>query len=99
MKTTNDDVPIIKIDDRLALNKYDVDEKAHITVNYDICKPCDHKACLFACPAVCYVLESEQVKFRYEGCLECGTCRIICDKGAITWDYPRGGFGILFRYG
>ncbi|HOV79032.1 MAG TPA: hypothetical protein PK728_02920, partial [Bacillota bacterium] len=43
--------------------------------------------------------ESE-ISFDYAGCLECGTCRAVCPKkGAIDWRYPRGGFGINYRYG
>ena len=30
-------------------------------------------------------------------CLECGTCLIICEKGALDWKYPRGGFGVRYR--
>ena len=33
----------------------------------------------------------------YETCLECGACPIICDRGSITWSYPRGGYGVCFR--
>ncbi|NPV74148.1 MAG: ferredoxin family protein, partial [Pelotomaculum sp.] len=41
-----------------------------------------------------------EVNFDYAGCLECGTCRAVCPKeGAIAWGYPRGGFGVSFRYG
>jgi ferredoxin like protein len=39
------------------------------------------------------------VTFSYEGCLECGSCRISCPQGAIHWVYPRGGFGICYQYG
>jgi ferredoxin like protein len=35
-----------------------------------------------------------------DGCLECGTCRIICQgNNNLEWDYPRGGFGISFKFG
>jgi ferredoxin like protein len=30
-------------------------------------------------------------------CLECGTCLLVCDKGALDWNYPKGGFGVRFR--
>ncbi|TIR85727.1 MAG: ferredoxin family protein, partial [Mesorhizobium sp.] len=27
-------------------------------------------------------------------------CRILCEKGGdIEWNYPRGGFGVLFKFG
>jgi ferredoxin like protein len=36
--------------------------------------------------------------FVYDGCLECGTCYIVCHKKAFTrWRYPRGGFGVAYR--
>jgi ferredoxin like protein len=35
----------------------------------------------------------------YAGCLECGTCRIVCFKKAIAWNHPEGGFGVEYRYG
>jgi len=36
----------------------------------------------------------------YAGCLECGTCRVVCnDKGIVKWEYPKGTFGVNFRYG
>jgi ferredoxin like protein len=35
-----------------------------------------------------------------DGCLECGSCRIICsDHLNVDWEYPRGGHGILFKFG
>jgi ferredoxin like protein len=35
-----------------------------------------------------------------DGCLECGTCRVICTEYRnVEWEYPRGGFGILFKFG
>ncbi|MCX5998444.1 MAG: hypothetical protein NTU41_02335 [Chloroflexi bacterium] len=50
-------------------------------------------------PAECFKLREGKVGFAYEGCLECGSCRIVCDKSAIEWSYPRGGFGISFEFG
>jgi ferredoxin like protein len=35
-----------------------------------------------------------------DGCLECGTCRVICSEHTnVEWEYPRGGYGILFKFG
>ena len=35
-----------------------------------------------------------------DGCLECGSCRIICNEHFnVDWEYPRGGHGILFKFG
>jgi len=90
----------VKVEDKLALNKFDIDREVHIRVDEAKCRSCDLKPCLYACPAECYVLRAEgHVTFSYEGCLECGSCRFSCDKGAIYWVNPRGGFGICYQYG
>lgn len=91
----------MNIEDKLFRNRYKVDqERPHITVNKDLCKDCESHFCLFCCPVQNYMLDEEgNLSFSWVGCVECGACRIACDRGAITWDYPRGGFGICFRYG
>ena len=89
----------VTIEDKLAVNKYDVDRDVHITVDEGICQVCDENYCLYACPADCYKVIDGHVTFSYEGCLECGSCRIACDKGAIEWNLPRGGLGICYEYG
>ena len=81
------------------LTSYRIDEEPHITVNREACQACIHRACTFTCPARCYQWNEDRARidFAYEACLECGTCLIICDKGALKWNYPRGGFGVRFR--
>jgi len=89
-----------KLENKLAVNKYDVDRDVHITINEDMCKGCSLHPCLYICPAQCYKQASDgHIIFSYEGCLECGSCRIACDYGAINWSLPRGGFGICYEYG
>ena len=87
------------VDDIFDLVSYRVHPEAHIKVNRDMCQQCAHKACTFACPARCYLWNAERgrIDFAYEPCLECGTCLLICDKGALEWNYPKGGFGVHFR--
>ncbi|QNB47650.1 ferredoxin family protein [Thermanaerosceptrum fracticalcis] len=92
----------LSIEERLGFNKFNVDDdEAHITINKEICRTCTEKPCLYACPALLYNLnEAGEMTFDYAGCLECGTCRVVCQKqGAIQWNYPRGIFGVQFRYG
>jgi ferredoxin like protein len=86
-------------DDIFELVSYDIDEEAHIRVNNEVCRQCPHRACTFVCPARCYQWNEERgrVDFAYESCLECGTCLITCDRGALDWKYPRGGFGVRYR--
>ena len=87
------------VEDKLAVNKYDVDNDVHIKVKEDLCTACENHHCLYVCPADCYKLTDGHITFSYRGCLECGSCQIACDKGAIEWILPRGGLGICFVYG
>jgi ferredoxin like protein len=89
----------ISIEDKLAVNKYDVDREVHIRIREDICLACREHPCLYICPAGCFKLSGEHITFSYEGCLECGSCRILCEQGAIDWTLPRPGFGICYEYG
>lgn len=89
----------MKIDDKLALNVFHVDKEPHIKIDAEKCRKCPHKLCTYVCPVENYTINGDNnVAFAWEGCLECGTCRIVCDQGAITWEYPRGGYGISYRF-
>lgn len=86
----------------LSLNKFVVDEEEpHIVLDKNICAQCRSKPCLVVCPAVLYKLDKNgDITFDYAGCLECGTCRVMCrDRGIVKWEYPRGTFGVSYRYG
>lgn len=85
----------------LGYNSFEVDEEeAHIVLNKEICASCQDKPCVKVCPAGLYTIKNGEVNFDYAGCLECGTCRLVCTKKGIqSWQYPRGTFGIAFRCG
>jgi len=87
----------LNIEDRISLLRFRIGENAHIKVDKEICKECNEKVCLVVCPAGCYKLRNGEIEFMYEGCLECGSCRIVCKKGAVQWNYPSGGYGVCFR--
>ncbi|MCL4440145.1 MAG: ferredoxin [Firmicutes bacterium] len=90
---------MVDISQRLKFSRYRLDRQAHIEVDYVKCRRCTHRACLTACPAQCYLAHAENgVLFNYEGCLECGTCYVICDLGALKWNYPKGGCGVNYRF-
>ena len=89
----------IKLEDKLAVNKYEIDRDVHIEIKEDICNKCTSHACVYICPAGCYKLSDLRVTFSYEGCLECGSCVIACDNGAVIWKLPRAGLGISYQYG
>lgn len=94
----------IKVEEKLYQNRYVVDEgQPHIRIlDPKVCaESCDSQPCTFCCPAGCYLKTEEGgVNLLTDGCLECGTCRVICqDQGNIAWEYPRGGFGIQYKFG
>jgi ferredoxin like protein len=88
-----------KLEDKLAVNKYDIDRDVHIKFNESACEKCKAHPCLYVCPAGCFKLTEGHIIFSFEGCLECGSCRISCGEGAIEWTLPRPGFGICYEYG
>ena len=89
----------MRVESRLYTLLYQVDRQRHITVNSEICANCKEQWCTFVCPAECFSMVEGKVEFAYDGCLECGSCRQVCEKKAIDWKYPRGGYGVGFRYG
>jgi ferredoxin like protein len=91
----------MEIEAKLGLNVFKIDTEPHIIIDQGICQEqCVVRVCLHICPAELYSLNQEgEVQVDYEGCLECGTCLIACDHGALAWHYPRPGFGVQYRFG
>jgi ferredoxin like protein len=91
----------MSFDDRMDTVVFDVSHKAHIVVDSEVCRSCTTAACVHACPAKLFVPKSDGgILFNYEQCFECGTCYLVCNKeGAISWSYPEGGHGVVFRHG
>lgn len=54
-----------------------------------------------SCPAGLFSLTPEgELRVDFRGCLECGTCRLLCDEKTLQqWRYPTSGFGIIYRFG
>ncbi len=91
---------MMKIEDRLSLLNYKIDKSyAHITVNPSICETCPDHFCTFACPAKCYTLIDEKLNFKYEDCVECGTCDTACSHGSVAWTNTKGGHGVKYKFG
>jgi len=93
------------VEEKLDLTKFTTDQNyEHITINPEICKSkCTTYQCVYGCPASCYQFtESEEapgpVTLDIVGCLECGTCKLVCPHGSVDWHYPKGGFGVEFKH-
>ncbi len=92
----------LSIEDKLATTHFEVDDTAHIRIkDQKLCQKCEKKPCQKACPAKLYEWneEAQEMMYNYEGCLECGTCLLICPHDNILWSYPKGAKGVVYRFG
>ena len=95
-------LPDVYVDDLLMTLKYFIDEdEAHLWIkDHDVCRRCEHKPCLYFCPASVYNLGNDgRIQVAYQSCVECGSCRIGCPYKNIGWKWPRGGFGVAYKFG
>jgi ferredoxin like protein len=90
----------LSVEDRLFKTRFKADTEAHLVVDIAVCKTCTHKACTYVCPVQNYTINDDNdVIVSWEGCLECGACRVACTPGGVTWKYPNGGMGVCLRQG
>lgn len=91
------------VKDKLYTNRFKPDDRSHLIIkDHDIClTECEEKWCTRFCPAEVYEWgeDVQKILVGYEGCVECGTCRIGCPYINIEWLNPRGGFGVVWRFG
>ncbi len=91
-----------RVEEKLYQNRYLVDAgRPHILVAPHDVPSAALVSLTRLCPAGCYSLNGKgQVEVTPDGCLECGTCRVLAEpSGDISWSYPRGGYGVLFKFG
>ncbi|MEO3990945.1 ferredoxin family protein [Pseudocitrobacter cyperus] len=91
----------VNVDIKLGVNKFYIDEgNPHIILNEKI-NPDLFKQLMMACPAGLYRRDDKgQFLFDYAGCLECGTCRVLCGESILSkWEYPVGSMGVEYRFG
>ena len=91
------------VEELLFLDQFEVDHgNPHIKIiDQNNCLRCEKKQCTVACPCGCWTKDEKKiVAVNPDGCLECGTCRIICNEyNNVSWRWPRGGFGVRYRCG
>lgn len=101
MSTVN--INTVNVDAKLSIDKFYVDEEeAHIVLNQRAeTDPDEYRKLMLACPADLYKRDDQgRIQFDYAGCLECGTCRILCGNTILEkWEFPKGTFGIEYRWG
>ena len=91
----------MNINEKLASLKYNKGTESHLSVDNDICIRCKEKFCTYICPADVYEWNGEKciMTIRYENCLECGACKIACERNNILWKYPDVERGVKFKNG
>lgn len=89
------------IEEKLSKVKYKNDTDSHLVVCQEDCRTCKNRTCEAVCPANVYNYDKENqiMHVAYENCLECGACRIVCDKKSLQWRYPKQGYGITYKLG
>lgn len=89
----------MSVNESLAHNIYHPDDVSHI----DLREIDEQQQALLEkiCPAGLFQHDaSGQLSFHYQGCLECGCCRLVMGKtAALSWRYPSSGSGIILRFG
>ncbi|QLK60448.1 ferredoxin family protein [Enterobacteriaceae bacterium Kacie_13] len=90
----------LHLNDKLSKNLYQPESEPHIILA-DSAEQSAVEVLLNACPAGLYRLNVQgDITFEAHGCLECGTCRILCDETTFArWRYPQAGCGVTFRFG
>ena len=91
----------MNINEKLATLKYNKDNESHLSVDNDKCMRCKGKSCTYICPASVYEWNEDKctMTIRYENCLECGACKIACEKHNISWKYPNAEYVVKFKNG
>jgi ferredoxin-like protein FixX len=90
----------MKTRDFTSLVYKNVPEKEFMSVDRELCEACGD--CVIVCPIFLWKLEDRKAVLASdykEKCLECAACWQVCDCGAISFDFPDGGKGIVVKYG
>ena len=85
---------------KLGLDVFKPVGEPHIKIIQGMEKDPRLKLAIRACPAGLYSEnEKGEVFLASDGCLECGTCRLVCGTEILDWNYPPGGTGVQYRLG
>ena len=89
------------LQEKLSTTRFITHPDSHLRVrDQETCRDCILRPCVTVCPAGGYSYrEDEGLSVAYENCLECGSCKIVCEFDNIDWSYPLGGFGVVYRWG
>ncbi|MFH1149487.1 MAG: 4Fe-4S dicluster domain-containing protein [Actinomycetota bacterium] len=77
-----------------------VPEEDFMSVDSARCEGCGD--CVVVCPVFLWKLDEKKARLAddyRERCLECGACWQVCQRDAISFDFPEGGKGIVVKFG
>ena len=89
----------MRIEEKLKVNAWIINEENHIQIKKEFCMKCKKRICIKICPGKCFYEIDSEIMHSHDSCLECGACRIVCPFNAIIWNYPKGGYGVWYRFG
>ena len=91
---------VLSLKGKLGLDVFKEGKHFHIEINPARADDKRLLTCVRLCPAGLYSPGDEgKIKLSTDGCLECGTCKIICGDEVLTWKYPEGATGVQYRFG
>ncbi|MDI6830384.1 MAG: 4Fe-4S binding protein [Actinomycetota bacterium] len=85
--------------DRFALADVIPSGRDFIFLDAERCTGCGN--CVAICPMDLWRMRGGRAELAegYRGvCVECGSCFIACEAGAVDFTYPPGGTGVAYRY-
>ncbi|HAJ25741.1 MAG TPA: hypothetical protein DCG53_00575 [Syntrophus sp. (in: bacteria)] len=85
---------------KLGVDVFKPGGAAHIKIRPGKEKDSRLQKMVMICPAGLYAENDRgEVGLIIDGCLECGTCRLVCGHDVLEWAYPEGGAGLQLRFG
>jgi len=73
-------------------------EEQFITVNREKCTGCGR--CVQVCCGECFSLKDKKAEVvQLKTCFECEACSLVCKPDAIQFSYPKGGTGVVYKWG
>jgi ferredoxin like protein len=86
--------------EKLGLDVFKEDVDFHIKIRPGRENDPSLRQAALICPAGLYVQGDDgAVTLSTDGCLECGSCRLVCGYDVLDWHYPSGIAGVQFRFG
>jgi ferredoxin like protein len=90
----------VELKAKLGLDVFKPVADPHIRIRPGMEKDPRLRPAVRVCPAGLYSEnEKGEVVLNIDGCLECGTCRLVCGAEVLDWDHPEGGTGVQYRFG